>query len=69
MKNCISKENGISPSVIVIIANKTIAKTTSGKISRSMVKNLYLKKELQIKKEVRYEIGEEVEEEEKGSRS
>lgn len=48
MKNRISEENGIAPSVIVIVKAKTIPKTTSGKISRSAVKQQYLQNELSI---------------------
>ena len=54
MKNRISEENGITPSVIVVVKPKTIPKTTSGKISRSAVKQQYLQHELEVIASVNY---------------
>ena len=54
MKNRISEENGITPSVIVVVKPKTIPKTTSGKISRSAVKQQYMQDELDVIAKVSY---------------
>ena len=47
-KKKISQDNGIAPVEILILGYKTIPKTTSGKISRSRVKDEYINHKLTI---------------------
>lgn len=44
----ISKSNGLTPKEILVIAPKTIPKTTSGKISRSRCRDEYLHSKLRV---------------------
>ena len=48
VRQAIAEENGLVPSEIVVIRPKTIAKTTSGKISRHRVLEEYLNGTLQV---------------------
>ena len=48
LRQVIAEENGLAPSEIVVIRPKTIAKTTSGKISRHRVLDEYLHGKLQV---------------------
>ena len=48
IRQSISSDNGISPQEILFLASHTIPKTTSGKISRSRVKEEYSKNQLQV---------------------
>ena len=55
----ISADNGLIPAVVVIVAPKTIPKTTSGKISRSRVRAEYAKGQLSVVYEARNAVGDE----------
>ena len=48
LSSAISADNGLLPAVITIVAPKTIPKTTSGKISRSRVRNEFENRTLNV---------------------
>ena len=56
----ISADNGLIPAVLVIVAPKTIPKTTSGKISRSRVRVEFEKNQLAVVYEAKNAVGEEM---------
>ena len=48
VRSAVATYSGLSPYEVLLLAPKTIAKTTSGKISRSRVKEAYTENTLQI---------------------
>lgn len=59
LTKAISADNGLIPAVLVIVAPKTIPKTTSGKISRSRVRTEFEKNQLSVVYEAKNAVGEE----------